>query len=117
MPERFLVQGTQARARPAGTHVWLFVKADVPVARWFACQRGEILAQPNGTWECPIQLGSGPNTRIELRVGVVDDRVHADLARRVPPADRPNRVLYPDQPPGYLPPGFVEEARVIVIRR
>jgi hypothetical protein len=110
------VEGAQAQARPTGTHAWLFLKADVQQGRWYACHRGEITARPDGTWDCPVTLGAASNTRIELRVGVVDDATHADLLRRLPPRDRANRVLYPEQPPGYLPQGFLEEARLVVIR-
>ena len=108
------MQGPQARPTPPGSHVWLFVIARVEGSRWYPCPR-EIVARPDGTWSCELYLGGSPGVRHEIRVGVVDDAVHAFLARYV--AANPNQLLYPDQPAGSLPRGFAEEAGVSVIRQ
>jgi serine/threonine-protein kinase len=117
VPAEFTVRGARRRPLPVGAHLWLLIKADVPVARWYPCWQGERVPRPDGSWECSVTLGVPSGYRVELRVGVVDDTTNADLNRRLAPAGQPNRTLYPDQQPGYLPPSFVEEARVIVTRQ
>ena len=56
-----------------------------------------------------------PGIRRQPRVGLVDDAVHAALSRRV--AQSPDQPLFPEAPPGSVPRGFQEEARVTVIRQ
>jgi hypothetical protein len=53
-------------------------------------------------------LGGPPNVRHELRVGAVDARTHATLARRA--------VERPGEPLDDLPRGFSDEAGLVVIR-
>jgi hypothetical protein len=116
VPAAFTVQGSRQRPLPTGAHLWLFIKADIPNARWYPCWQGERIPRPDGVWDCSVTLGVPSGMRVELRAGTVDDPTHADLTRRLAPAGQPNKVSYPDQPPGYLPPSFIEEARVFVTR-
>ena len=117
VPADFTVQGVRQRPLPRGAHLWLFIRADIPNARWYPCFQGERVPRPDGVWECNVSLGVPPGMRVELRVGTVDEPTHADLTRSLAPEGQPNQVSYPDQRPGYLPPSFIEEARVIVTRR
>ena len=106
VPSNVVVTGGQARPAPPGLHVWAFVKADVPDSRWYAWHRGEVVAGPDNTWAIDPFLGGPPGTRHELRLGTVDDAVHAELQTFL--------QRNPDQPLPHLPAGFVPEARITV---
>jgi S1-C subfamily serine protease len=114
VPDRVVVQGIQARPRPAGVHAWLFIRAQVEGSRWYPCPR-EIVAGADGTWGCEVSLGGASGTRHELVIGVVDDALHGFLSRYV--AANPDQPLYPDQPPGVLPRGFSPESAIVVVRQ
>lgn len=114
VPERIVAEGVQVNRTPAGVHVWLLVISDVPGSRRYPCPR-EIVARPDGSWSCELQLGGTPGVGHQMRVGIVDDALHAALVQYI--AQNPGRPLFPDSPPGTLPRGFVEEARVSVIRQ
>lgn len=112
--DRVVIQGSQARPTPAGAHIWVLVIAQVDGSRWYPCPR-EIVAGPDGTWECELVLGSPAGTRHDVRVGVVDDALHAALSRFV--TTNPGQPVFADQAPGSLPAGFAEEARLEIIRQ
>jgi LPXTG-site transpeptidase (sortase) family protein len=107
VPRRFVVKGFRATPVDPALHAWLLVRAEMDGSRWYLYPR-EILARPDGAWEADLDLGGPPNVRHEIRVGVVDARTHAALARRA--AERPNEPL--DE----LPRGFSDEAGVVVVR-
>ncbi len=106
VPSSLVVGGAQAGPTPRGLHVWCFVRADVPGSRWYPWHRGEILAGTDGTWAVDLYLGGPPGTRHEVRIGAVDDALHADLDAFL--------GSNPDQPLPDLPAGFVQEAQITV---
>ena len=108
VPPRFVVRGTRSTPVDSSLHLWLLARAEVEGSRWYLLPR-EIVSGPDGSWQAELHLGGPPNTRHELRVGVVDARSHAALARRV--AERPNEPL------DDLPRGFSDEASVVVTRQ
>ena len=114
VPERVLVRGSEIIPPPAGAHVWLFVRAEVPGAHWYPCPH-ELEVSPDLTWECEIYFGGSAGIRHTLLVGVADDPTNAFLTGYI--ASNPNQPLYPERPEATLPPGFVEEARVVVVRQ
>jgi S1-C subfamily serine protease len=113
IPERVVIRGLQSVRTPPGTHVWLFVRAQVPGGRWYPCPR-EIVAGPDLTWECEVYLGGPPEVRHVILAGVADEAAHAFLSRHL--AANPNQPLYPEEQAPRLPNGFRGEAEVEVVR-
>jgi hypothetical protein len=101
-----VIRGSQRRPTPPGRHLWAFVKAAVPDARWYAWHRGEILPGADNTWGIDLYLGGTTGTRHEVRIGTVDDARHAELSTFL--------ATYPDQPLPDLPADFIQEAQVTV---
>lgn len=106
VPSSAVVRGSQRQPTPPDLHVWAFVKADVPDARWYSWHRGEIVPGPDDTWAIDLYLGGTTGTRHEVRIGTVDDAHHAELSTFL--------MRQPDQPLPDLPAGFVQEAQVMV---
>jgi hypothetical protein len=106
VPPGAVVRGNQRRPTPPGRHLWAFVKAAVPDARWYAWHRGEILAGADNTWGIDLYLGGTTGTRHEVRIGTVDDARHAELSTFLRD--------HPDQPLPDLPADFIQEAQVTV---
>lgn len=112
VPREIAVRGVQTAPRPPGTHLWLFVSAQVPDSRWYSCPRGELVAGPDLAWSCDLYLGGPPGTRHTIVLGLVDDRATTDLARYI--AANPDQPIFPDTPTAALPPGFSEQASIEV---
>jgi hypothetical protein len=106
VPPSAVIRGNQRRPTPPGRHLWAFVKAVVPDARWYAWHRGEILPGVDNAWGIDLYLGGTTGTRHEVRIGTVDDARHAELSTVL--------ATYPDQPLPDLPADFVQEAQVTV---
>ena len=106
VPESLVVGGVQEGPTPPDRHLWAFVKADVPGARWYPWHRGEIITDPDNTWAIDLYLGGTAGTRHEVQVGTVDDALHTALTTFM--RDNPNEPL-PN-----LPAGFVQDASITV---
>jgi hypothetical protein len=106
VPPGAVVRGSQRRPTPPGRHLWAFVKAAVPDARWYAWHRGEILPGADNAWGIDLYLGGATGTRHEVRIGTVDDARHAELGTFL--------REHPDQPLPDLPADFIQEAQVTV---
>ena len=90
-----------------GLHIWLFVRAQVDGARWYASPR-EIAPMDDGSWRAEVQLGGPPNIRHELHLGTLGDVDHAALVRWL--------AAHRDQPLDDLPGDFSEEVERTVLR-